>query len=101
MYELIMNELGLLIKTIIERARRKGFDILLLTFGMGAMVWWNFELEAKRDALAIKWEARLDRVNAEWSAALNEANERIRECEQDKFDLALRVGILEMKNKKR
>lgn len=99
MYELIMNELGLLIKTIIERARRKGFDILLLTFGMAAMVWWNFQLEAKREALIIKYDGRLDRLNTEWSAALNEANERIRECEQDKFDLALRVGILEMKNK--
>lgn len=101
MYDLIMNELGLLIKTIIERARRKGFDILLLTFGMGAMVWWNIQLEARSAALVVKWEGKLDRVNAEWSAALNAANERIRECEQDKFDLALRVGILEMKNKKR
>ena len=101
MHDLIMNELVLLAKTIIERARRKGFDILLLLFGLCAVVWWNIQLEAKGSEREIKWEGKLDRVNAEWSAALNAANERIRECEQDKFDLALRVGILEMKNKKR
>ncbi len=66
---------------------------------LAATVWWGLQLEAKRSALEIKWEAKLDRLNADWSAALNAANERIRECEQDKFDLALRVGILEMKNK--
>lgn len=99
-----MKALILLMQTTIDRARRKGFDILLLLGGITVMAWWVLRTEAKMDAQETKYENKIERVNSEWSAALNATNRRLADCERDKYDLSIRVAVLEYtatKNKKR
>lgn len=92
----VMKALELLLVGGIEKARRKGFDIMLLLACICALAWWALRLDARIDSREIKWESKLERVNTEWSVALNEANKRIADCERDKYDLSVRVAILEM-----
>lgn len=104
MQQEIMKALILLMQTTIDRARRKGFDILLLLGGITVMAWWVLRTEAKMDAQETKYENKIERVNSEWSAALNATNRRLADCERDKYDLSIRVAVLEYtatKNKKR
>lgn len=99
-----MKALILLMQTTIDRARRKGFDILLLLGGITVMAWWVLRTEAKMEAQETKYENKIERVNSEWSAALNATNRRLSDCERDKYDLSIRVAVLEYtatKNKKR
>ena len=92
----VMKGLELLLVGIIEKARRKGFDIMLLLACIVGLAWWAIRLDARIDSREIKWETKLERVNTEWSEALNEANKRIADCERDKYDLSLRVAVLEL-----
>lgn len=104
MQQEIMKALILLMQTTIDRARRKGFDILLLLGGITVMAWWVLRTEAKMEAQETKYENKIERVNSEWSAALNATNRRLSDCERDKYDLSIRVAVLEYtatKNKKR
>ena len=104
MNEQLMKALILLMQATIDKARRKGFDILLLLGGISAMAWWVLKTEAKLESRETKWENKLERVNSEWSAALNATNKRLADCERDKYDLSIRVAVLEYtaaKNKKR
>ncbi len=96
MNQILMDSFVLLGKSMIDKARRKGFDILLLLAGIIALGWWCLRLDSAMAAREIRWEAKLDRANTEWAAALNSANMRILECERDKYDLSVRVAILEM-----
>lgn len=100
----IMKALVLLMQATIDKARRKGFDILLLLGGMSVMGFWVIRLDTRLTQKEAHWEEKLERVNSEWSAALSAANKRIVECERDKYDLSIRVAVLEYqlaKNKKR
>lgn len=100
----IMKALLLLMQATIDKARRKGFDIMLLLGGLSYMAIQQVRTEAKMSAIEVKHENKLERVNSEWSAALSAANKRLTECERDKYDLSIRVAILEYtaaKNKKR
>lgn len=104
MNEQLMKALILLMQATIDKARRKGFDILLLLGGISVMAWWVLKTEAKLESRETKWENKLERVNSEWSAALNATNKRLADCERDKYDLSIRVAVLEYtaaKNKKR
>lgn len=104
MNEHLMKALILLMQATIDKARRKGFDILLLLGGISVMAWWVLRTDAKLEARETKWENKLERVNSEWSAALNSTNKRLADCERDKYDLSIRVAVLEYtaaKNKKR
>lgn len=100
----LMKALILLMQTTVERARKKGFDILLLLGGITVMAWWVLRTDAKMDALEIRHENKLERVSSEYAAALNATNRRLTDCERDKYDLSIRVAVLEYaqtKNKKR
>jgi len=100
----IMKALLILAQSTIDKARRKGFDILLLLGGISVMAWWILRTEVKIEARETRWENKLERVNSEWSAALNATNRRLLDCERDKYDLSIRVAVLEYaqtKNKKR
>lgn len=104
MNPVLMKALIVLAQSTIEKARRKGFDILLLLGGLSLMGYWVLRLDARLVSQETKWESKLERVNSEWSAALNAANKRLTECERDKYDLSIRVAVLEYqlaKNKKR
>lgn len=104
MNPVLMKALIILAQSTIEKARRKGFDILLLLGGLSLMGYWVLRLDARLVSQETKWESKLERVNSEWSAALNAANKRLTECERDKYDLSIRVAVLEYqlaKNKKR
>lgn len=104
MNPVLMKALIILAQSTIEKARRKGFDILLLLGGLSLMGYWVLRLDARLVSQETKWENKLERVNSEWSAALNAANKRLTECERDKYDLSIRVAVLEYqlaKNKKR
>lgn len=94
--DIVMKEAQLLLAGLIEKARRKGFDIMVLVACIGGLVWWVLRLDARIDSREIKWETKLERVNTEWFEALNEANKRIADCERDKYDLSLRVAVLEL-----
>lgn len=97
----IMKALVLLMQSTIDKARKKGFDIMLLLGGLSMMVWWNIQTDGRMSAREIKWEAKLDRVNSEWSAALNATNRRLQDCERDKYDLSIRVAVLEFSQMKK
>lgn len=101
MKEELMKAFLLLAQSIIDRARKKGFDIMLLLGGIAVMGWQVVQLDTRLEAKEIKWESKLDRVNSEWSAALNATNARLQDCERDKYDLSIRVAVLEFANMKK
>lgn len=95
MKNILMKALLILAQSTIDKARRKGFDILLLLGGISVMAWWVLRTESKLESRETKWENKLERVNSEWSAALNATNKRLSDCERDKYDLSIRVAVLE------
>jgi hypothetical protein len=100
----LMKALLILAQSTIDKARRKGFDILLLLGGLAFFSWQSLRTEAKMDAMAVKHENKIERINSEYAAALNATNRRLLDCERDKYDLSIRVAVLEYaqtKNKKR
>ncbi len=101
MKEEIMKALILLAQSTIDKARKKGFDIMLLLGGITVMGWQVIQLDTRLEAKEIKWESKLDRVNSEWSAALNATNIRLQDCERDKYDLSIRVAVLEFSQMKK
>ena len=104
MNEQLMKALILLMQATIDKARRKGFDILLLLGGLVYMTIQQVRAEAKMASMEVKYENKIERVNSEYAAALNATNKRLLDCERDKYDLSIRVAVLEYtaaKNKKR
>ena len=91
-----MKALAILAQSTIDKARRKGFDIMLLLGGLSVMWFWVIRLDTRLESQGIKHENKIERINSDWSAALNAANRRILDCEKDRYDLSIRVAVLEM-----
>lgn len=93
-----------LVSSFFREVARHGLSIILLTLICCGLILYAARVENKL-------EGKLETVNSQWSAALNEArreisatNKRLLDCERDKYDLSIRVAVLEYtaaKNKKR
>lgn len=97
----IMKALLILAQSTIDKARRKGFDIMLLLGGLTYMAIQQVRAESKMDAMEVKYENKIERVNSEYAAALNATNKRLLDCERDKYDLSIRVAVLEYSQTKK
>ena len=95
MNQIIMDAFSELIKSAAIKARTKGFDILILMLAICGLIFWIFRLDARIEDREHKFDIRVDSMAKEFGDKLNFANERIKDCERDKYDLSLRVAVLE------
>lgn len=90
MNNIIMESLIALAKAIIDKARKKGFDILLLLACLIFLGYWVMKLDARVTDNNKAWETRFLKE----AEALNQARIDFLECDIKRQELAVRVTEL-------
>lgn len=83
-----MEGIAALVTSFSKEVAKHGLSIMLLAFISIGLLLHGERLESKM-------EDKMMRASAEFSAALNDTNRRLQDCERDKYDLSIRVAVLE------
>ena len=89
-----LNGFAALVTAFFREVAKHGLSIMLLTI-ISVFVWLRGE------RMEAKMEDKIAKINAECSTAINETNRRLQECERDKYDLSIRVAVLEFADRVR